>query len=66
MQQNRVIVLRCGESVGCDLLIAAVRRREDQSQSKCGVSPMVARQCSMKSSQQLNVRSSALTLLLSQ
>jgi hypothetical protein len=34
LQQNRDDVLRCGESIGCDLLKAAVRQQEAQSQSR--------------------------------
>jgi hypothetical protein len=34
LQQNRGDVLRYGESIGCDLLKAAVRSREAQSQSQ--------------------------------
>jgi hypothetical protein len=34
LQQNRDEVLRCGESIGCDLLKAAVRQQEAQSQSQ--------------------------------
>jgi hypothetical protein len=37
LQQNRDDVLRCGESVGCDLLKAAVRQQEAQSQSQSRV-----------------------------
>jgi hypothetical protein len=43
LQQNRDEVLRYGESIGCDLLKAAVLPREaqSQSQSRVGVSPML-------------------------
>jgi hypothetical protein len=43
LQQNRDDVLRYGESIGCDLLKAAVLPREaqSQSQSRVGVSPML-------------------------
>jgi hypothetical protein len=34
LQQNRGDVLRYGESIGCDLLKAAVRQQEAQSQSR--------------------------------
>jgi hypothetical protein len=41
LQQNRDNVLRYGESIGCDLLKAAVRQQEapSQSQSSGGASP---------------------------
>jgi hypothetical protein len=43
LQQNRDDVLRCWESIGCDLLKAAVRRREAQSQSQEARSPEAGR-----------------------
>jgi hypothetical protein len=42
LQQNRDDVLRYGESIGCDLLKAAVRQQEAQSQSSVDSKPMVA------------------------
>ena len=41
LQQNRDDVLRYGESIGCDLLKAAVRQQEAQSQSSEVVASMV-------------------------
>jgi hypothetical protein len=43
LQQNRDDVLRYGESIGCDLLKAAVLQQEapSPSQSSVGVTPMV-------------------------